>query len=127
MYDLNQRTMQALNNLAIVYATFEQAGANLEVAISEEDLLHTEVRVSVDELSEAQRYQDRLHGEVKDSRESLVIAVLDVEEATSKLKDCRDHHDATSRSLEDEGKKTIETKRKADDAHDRIRTHRDRC
>ena len=36
VYDLNQRAFQALNNLAIVCATFEHAGANLEVEISEE-------------------------------------------------------------------------------------------
>ena len=30
MYDLNQ-TMQALGTLAIVHATFEEAGANLEI------------------------------------------------------------------------------------------------
>ena len=45
MYDFNQRTVQALNNFAIVYATFEQVGANLEVEISEEDLLFVDVRV----------------------------------------------------------------------------------
>ena len=32
-----------------------------------------------------------------------------------------------SRNWEDAGKRTGETKRKADDAHDRIRKHRDRC
>ena len=39
VYDVNQRTMQALNKLAIMHAAFEQAVANLEVEISEEDLL----------------------------------------------------------------------------------------
>ena len=38
--------MQALNNLAIVHATFEQAGANLEVEISEGDLLFADVRTA---------------------------------------------------------------------------------
>ena len=32
-----------------------------------------------------------------------------------------------NRSLEDASTRTIETERKADDAHDRIRSHRDRC
>ena len=38
VYDLNQRTMQAHNNLALIFASFEPSGANLEVEISEEDL-----------------------------------------------------------------------------------------
>ena len=50
VYDLNQRTMQALNNPAIVYATFEQAGANL---LSEGDLLFAAVRTAVEEFAEA--------------------------------------------------------------------------
>ena len=78
-------------------------------------------------LAEAKQHLERLQSEQKSSPESLDIAVLDVEEAASKQKDCRDHHDATYRDVEDAGQKTFEMKRKADDYHDRIRTHRDRC
>ena len=39
VYDFNQRMMQALNNLALIGATFEQAVANLEVEISMGNLL----------------------------------------------------------------------------------------
>ena len=35
VYDLNQKTMQALSNLALVYARFEEAGVDLEVETSE--------------------------------------------------------------------------------------------
>ena len=53
--------MQALNNLAIVYATFEQAGANLEVKTSEGDLLYADVRAAVEEFTEAQQNQSGTH------------------------------------------------------------------
>ena len=127
MYDLHRRTTQALNNLAIVYAIFGQAGANLEVDISEGDLFFADVRTAMEVLTEAQQNQERLQGELKNSWRSLDIAIMDVQESTSKLDDCRDLHDAACRSLEGAGKRTTETKRKAEDAHDRIRTHRDRC
>ena len=44
--------MQALNNLAIVFATFEQTGANLEVEISEGDLPFADVRTAMEEFSD---------------------------------------------------------------------------
>ena len=46
LYDLNQRTMQGLNNIAIVYATFEQVGANLEVETAEGEMLFADVRTA---------------------------------------------------------------------------------
>ena len=57
--------MQALNNLAIEYATFEQASANLEVEISEGDLLFADVRTAVEEFTDAQQHQERMQGELK--------------------------------------------------------------
>ena len=55
--------MQALNSPAIVYATLEQAGANLEVAISEGDLLFADVRAALEELTEGQQHQELMQGE----------------------------------------------------------------
>ena len=66
--------MQALNNLAIVYATFEQAGQNMEVDVSEGDLLFADVRTPIDKLSEAQQHLEHMHGEQKSSLESLDTA-----------------------------------------------------
>ena len=71
--------------------------------------------------------QARFHDELKSSRESLDIEALDVEEAASKLKDCRDLHDTVCRGVEDVSKRTIELKRKADHGHDKTRSHRERC
>ena len=45
---------------------------------------------------------ERMQGELKDSWESLDIAIVDVQESTSKLEDCRDLHDAAYRGLEDQ-------------------------
>ena len=89
MYDLNQRTMQALNNLTIVHATFEQAGANLEVEISEGDLLFADVRAAMEGLAEAQQHEERLQGELKSSRESLD---MDMQESMSTVDDSREIH-----------------------------------
>ena len=99
--------MQALSNLALVVATFEQGGANMEVQCSEGDLLFADVRTAMEGLAEAQQYQERLKGEQKSSRESVDLAVLDVEEASSKLKSCRDLHSAACRGLEGAGKKNF--------------------
>ena len=100
------------------------AGANVEIKNPEGDTANE--RTAVDDLAKAQQHLARLQDELKKSRETLDIAVLDVEEAASELKDCRDLHDTVCRGLEDVGKKTIEMKRKAHDAHDRTRSDRDR-
>ena len=63
---LNQQTMQALNNLAIVYAAFEQSGANLEVESSEGRVCSTLKRVLL-----FQQYQECMQGELKDSQACL--------------------------------------------------------
>ena len=57
---------------------------------------------------------------MKDSRKN------NTQDSKSKVRQCRghDHHDAPCRDVENAGKKTFEMKRKADDAHDHIRTYR---
>ena len=111
--------------MAGVYATFDDTWVNVEKKSSEGGTLFAEVYKPMDELAKAQQHQARLQDELKNFRESLDIAVLDVEEA--KLKDCRGLHDTVCRGLEDVGKKTVESKRKADNAHDKSRSHRERC
>ena len=104
--------MQALNCLALVCATFEQARANLEVGNPEGDLLHADVRAAMEDFDEAKQNQERMRGELKDFLESLDSAFAEFNEA--------------NRNLDDPGKGITET-RKADDAHEQMRTHRDRC
>ena len=62
--------MQAMNNLALVCSTFEQAGANMEVEFSEGDLLFADVRTAMEGLEEAQQHQERSQVELNSSRES---------------------------------------------------------
>ena len=82
--------------------------------------------MAVNELATAERHQARLQDELKSSRESLDMALMDLKESMSKAEDSLEVHDEACRGLEDVGKKTIELKRKADDAHDRTRSHWDR-
>ena len=120
VFDFNLKTLHALDRLAGVCATFEDTWANVENQISEGD-------IPMDELAKAQEHQARLQDELKSSRESHDMALVDLEESMSKVDDTREVLDTPCRGLEDMSKKTIELKRKADDAHDRTRSHRERC
>ena len=84
-------------------------------------------RMAMNELATAQQHQARLQEELKSSRECLDIALMDLKESISKVDDRREEHDIACRGLEEGVRKTIELKRKADDAHDRTRSHKDRC
>ena len=76
MCDLNQKTMQAFGNLAVVYATFEVAGANLQIENSEGDTLYPDECEAKDDVAKAQQHQDRLQEELKISREKLDTAFI---------------------------------------------------
>ena len=115
VYDFNQKTMQALSGLALVYARFEEAGADVEVETSEGDLLYADMRTALEGLADVQQEQERLKVEQKNTRDSLRTASIE-------LNNRRVRHDAACRGLEDVGKKTTEVKREADDAYDRIRS-----
>ena len=118
--ELNQKTMQALSNLALVYARFEEAEADLEVDTSEGDPLHGDMRKALEGPDEVQQQQERFKEEQKHTRDSLDTAFIE-------LNNRRDLHDAACRGLEDVGKKSTEMKRKADDVHDRISSHKEQC
>ena len=74
VYDLNQKTMQALDRLADVYETFEDTWAFVEKETAEDDSLLAEADGAMDQLVAAQQHQARFLDEVKSSRESLDIA-----------------------------------------------------
>ena len=120
VYDLNQKTMQALDRLAGVHATFEEAWANPENENSAGDVLHADACGEMDELAKAQQDQACCQEEVKGCRESLDTVVRE-------RNNCRALIDAACDDLADAGTKTIDFKRKAEDVHDRTRSHRDRC
>ena len=50
--------MQALDTLAAVYAVFEKARENLDVDISEGDILYADVRAATEEFNDAQQNQE---------------------------------------------------------------------
>ena len=83
VYDLNEKTMQALGRLVGVYATFEDTWSNVEQEIYEGHILFAEACVATDELA-AQQHQARLQDEMKSSCESHDMALMDMKEFTSK-------------------------------------------
>ena len=103
-----------------VYATFEDTRANVENEFSEGDVLLAEGNEAMDELAKAQQHQARCQEETKCFCESLDTVVKE-------LNNCRALHGAACRDLEDVGTKTVEFKRKADDADHRNRSHKERC
>ena len=106
--------MQALDLL-------EDTWSNVENEISEGDThFFAEAYEAMDELAVAQQRQARFQDDLNCTRESLEIPFRE-------LKNCRTLHDAACDDLEDASKRTLEVKRKADDAHDRTRSHRERC
>ena len=72
--DLSRKTMQALSNLTLVCARFEEAGADLEVETSERDLLHADIRTALEGVAEVQHEQEHLKAEQKNTRDSLDAA-----------------------------------------------------
>ena len=88
------------------------------------DMLHADVRAAMEEedFNEAQQNQERMPGKVS----TLPSWTCKRPRPNSKTVG-RDLHDAAYRSLEDASKRITETKRKADDALDQIRAHKDRC
>ena len=77
------------------------------------------MRAALEGLAEVEQEQERFREEQKHTRDNLDTAFIE-------LNNLRDLHDAACR-LEDAGKKTIEMMRKADDASDRISSHREQC
>ena len=120
VYDLNQKTMLALDRLADAYSTFEETWAKMEHETVEGDVLFAMSYEAMDELAKAQQCQSRCQDELDSSLQSMDAAIRE-------LNNCRALHDVACDELKEASQRTIELKRKADDAHDRTRSHRDRC
>ena len=86
-----------------------------------------EAYVAMDDLARALQYQARLQDELKCSCESHDMVLMDLKECMPKDDDTREVLDVTRRSLEGARRRTIELKRKADDAQERTRSHKVRC
>ena len=87
----------------------------MEVEISDWDLLFADVHAAMEELTEAPQHQERLQGELS-TWPSWIC-----KESMSKVNDSRSLHDVVCQDLQ------AETRRNVEDAHDSIRTHKDRC
>ena len=78
VYDLNQKTMHALSNVAFVYARFVGAGADLEVDTSEGDLRRADMSTALEGLADVQQDQERLKEEQKHTRDRLDTAFIEL-------------------------------------------------
>ena len=106
VYDLNQKTMQVMDVLAEEYEILEETVK--------------QVTHETEELDKAQKDQDRLQDELEATCESMVIA-------SREFSNCRAPHEVTCVDLKKACEWTAELKRKADDAPERTRSHRERC
>ena len=89
---------------------------------------------AMEELDKAQKDRDRLLDELEATRESMDIASREFTNCWAHLNgtfrevgNCRAFHDAICVDLKNACQRTAELKRKADDAHERTRSHRERC
>ena len=132
--DLNQTTMQALDVLAEEYGIFEETIENVTDETEEGDMLFAVAYELMEELDKAQNDQDHLQDELEATRESMGIASKEFTNCWAHLNtgfrevsNCRALHDVMCVDLKNACQRTAELKRKADDAHERTRSHRERC
>ena len=97
--------MQALNNLAIENATprSHKLVQTWRSRFLRGTCSFADVRTAMEELTEAQQHQDRLQEELKRSRGSLDMALMDVQENMSTVNESRERHDVVCRRLQAQG------------------------
>ena len=133
VYDLNQKTMQALNALAEEYEIFETM-KKVKHKTEEGDMLFAVAYEAMEELDKAQKDQDRLQDELEATCDSMVTVSKEftncwatLNGALREVDNCRALHEETCVDLKKACQSTAEIKRKANDAHERTRSHRERC
>ena len=121
--------MQALDALAVEYETSEEMMKQMEHETAEGDMLFAVAYEAMDDLDKAQKAQA-----LKATRESMDVVFrafrncwASVDGAFRELSFCRALRGAVCVDLDGANQRTDELKRKADDAHDRTRSHRERC
>ena len=130
--------MVALGNVAVIYNSFEEAGGNLEDESAKGETLHDDENTAMEDLAKALQQRDRRQNELRGFQENLDNANMEVNNCWDKLstaaielKKCREGLDTAFIELSNcqhlLDRKTVELKRKATDAHDRTRSHWDRC
>ena len=141
VYDLNQKTMQALDIPAEEYEIFEETMKKVTHETEEGDMLFAAAYETMEEVDKAQKDQDRLQDELEATCESMVIASREFtncwalhEVASANLNgtfrevsNCRALHEVTCVDLKKACQRTVELKRTADNANERTMSHRKRC
>ena len=110
-----------------MYAAFEKAGEDLNVGNSGCDIVFTESQAAMDEFNVAQQNQERVRQKLYDAQEGHAMALVELQEKMSKVNDGQEVVVMKCRDLKDSGAKFNEADRKADDAHDQVKAHRERC
>ena len=117
MYDLNHRTVAALDHLA-VYETFEDTWDIVAQESAAGDMFFASEEDAADKLGAAQRQQD-------DALEALGGCRKNMGSACREFSNCRPLHEAACFDVKETGRRHSEMKRKAEEAHTKTCLHRD--
>ena len=112
LYDLNQRTVAALDRLAEVCETFEDTWDIVEKESAEGDMLFATEEDSIDKMEAARQHQDRTLEVFEDCRQSL-------DGVLGEFSNCRALHEAAWIDVQEASRRHSELKRKAAEAHER--------
>ena len=140
-YDLNQKSIQALDVLAAEYVAFEATLANVTSEYEAGDVLHAAALEVAEELERTQKDQGRL-------QDDLDCSCDDLGAATKEFSDCWAAHEVTGVQLRNAFRevcnrrathevmcieatkvlhRTFEIKRKASEVQEGLSTHRERA
>ena len=86
VYDLNQKTMQASESLAAVYAVFENAGGDLNVGTRSATLSSHNIELPWMSSTWPSRTRSVRGEELYDAQEAHAMAFMDLQERMSKMK-----------------------------------------
>ena len=140
-YDLNQKTMQALDTLAEEYELFEETMRKVTHETEEADMLYAVASEVGEELDRTQKDQERLQDELEFTCEGMVTAskeitncwalhkaaCANVNNTSAKLSAFREvsnrraTHEATA-EVKKASQRTADLKRKATEAHEKTRS-----
>ena len=112
MYDLNQRTVAALDRLAEVYETFEDTWDIVVMESAQGDMLFASEEDAVHKLEGARQHQDRTLQVLEECHKST-------DGAFKEFSNCRALHEAAWFDVKEVGRRHSELKRKAEEAHTR--------
>ena len=107
VYDLNQRTVAAMDHLAEVYETFEDTWDIVVQESAAGDMFFASEEDVADKLGAAQRQQD-------DALEALEECRMNMDSAYREFSNCQALHEAAWFDVKEAGRRHSELKRKVD-------------